>query len=68
MGIALVISIITAALQLAPLGISTIEAIKKLLASDPAIPADLAQILNDTAADNAATLAAVQACLAAHPA
>jgi len=68
MGIALVISIITAALQLAPLGISTIEAIKKLLASDPAIPADLAQILNDTAADNAATLAAVQAWLAAHPA
>ena len=68
MGIALVISIITAALQLAPLGISTIEAIKKLLASVPAIPADLAQILNDTASDNAATLAAVQAWLAAHPA
>ena len=67
MGIGLVISIITAALQLAPLGISTVESIKKLLASDPSVPEDLKQILLDTASDNQATLAAVQAWIAAHP-
>lgn len=67
MPIALVVSIITTALQLAPLGISTVTDIKKLLARDPAVPKDLAQILLDTASDNQATLAAVQAWLVAHP-
>lgn len=67
MNAALIIQIITAALQLAPLGISTIEGIKTLLARDPSTPPDLAAILLQTAADNAATLAAVQAWLAAHP-
>lgn len=65
--IGLALSIITAGLQLLPIGVNTIAAIKKLLANDPAIPPDLKKILADTAADNAATLAAVNAWLAAHP-
>jgi hypothetical protein len=65
--IALVISIVTAALQLAPLGIQTVAGIKALLSQDPAVPPDLQRILADTATDNAATLAAVQVWLAAHP-
>ncbi len=65
--IGLIISIVTSALQLAPLGIETVNAIKTLLSQDPAVPPDLAKILADTATDNAATLAAVNAWLAAHP-
>jgi len=67
MSIALILQILTAALQLAPLGLGTITSIKQLLAKDPAMPADLAKILLDTAHDNAATLAAVQAWNAANP-
>lgn len=63
----LVIAIITAALQLAPLALSTIAGIKELLSRDPSVPEQLKTILADTEADNAATLAAVQAWLAAHP-
>ncbi len=65
--IGLIISIVTSALQLAPLGIETVNAIKTLLSQDPAVPPDLAKILADTATDNSATLAAVNAWLAAHP-
>jgi len=67
MNIALILQIITAALQLAPLGISTIQGIKELLAQDPAVPAELQALLLSTATDNAATLASVQAWLVAHP-
>ena len=67
MSVALILQIITAALQLAPLGITTVAEIKKLLAADPSTPPDLAKILLETAEDNAATLAAVEAWVAANP-
>lgn len=57
---AAVLQIITAAMQLTPLAVSTISGIKNLLAHDPNIPPDLGAILQDTADDNAATLGAVQ--------
>lgn len=67
MNAALVLQIITAAMQLIPLGVGTYQGIKELLAADPAIPEELKKILLDTSIDNAATLAAVQAWVAANP-
>lgn len=64
---ALVIQIITAALQLTPLAITTVAGVKQLLAADPSIPAELAKILNDTASDNAASLAAIQEWMKENP-
>jgi len=61
---ALVVQIISAAMQLAPLAVTTIQGILGLLSKDPAIPADLQAILQSTANDNATTLANVQAWLA----
>lgn len=65
--IAVVLQIITGALSLAPVALSTVHGIKALLAKDPNVPADLAAILDSTAADNAATLKAIQEWMDAHP-
>jgi hypothetical protein len=52
----LILQIITAALQLAPLGLETTLRIKALLAQDPAIAENLAAILAGAIATDAATL------------
>ncbi len=65
--IATILTALTAILQLSPLAIGTVTGIKHLLSQDPAVPPDLQKILADTASDNAATLASVNAWLAANP-
>lgn len=58
--IALVIQIITAALQLAPLGLETVNGIKAVLAKDPAVPDGLKEILTQTVTTDDATEAMIQ--------
>lgn len=62
-----VVSIVTTALQLAPLALTTIQGIRQLLSSDPSVPQQLAAILADTAADNTVTLQAIQQWIADNP-
>jgi hypothetical protein len=57
--VTLILQIITAALQLAPLGLETTLRIKALLAEDPAIAANLAAILAGAIETDAATLAMI---------
>jgi hypothetical protein len=58
--VTLVLQIITAALQLAPLGLETTLRIKALLAEDPAIAENLAAILAGAIETDAATLAMIR--------
>jgi hypothetical protein len=58
--VTLILQIITAALQLAPLGLETTLRIKALLAQDPAIAENLAAILAGAIATDAATLAMIR--------
>lgn len=67
MGIAFIIQILTLALHEAPLAISTVTSIKNLLSRDPAVPPDLQKILAETATEQTATMARIEAWLAANP-
>jgi hypothetical protein len=58
--VTLILQIITAALQLAPLGLETTLRIKALLAQDPAIAGNLAAILAGAIETDAATLAMIR--------
>ena len=64
---ATVVSIVTSALQLAPLALVTVQGIRDLLSKDPSVPEQLRAILAQTDTDNAATLQAVQQWLADNP-
>lgn len=67
MNIALVIQIITAALQLAPLAVNTYTGIKNLLAADPAVPESLRTILLNTVSTNQEVHAQIQEWMLANP-
>lgn len=67
MSLAILINIITSALQLAPLAISTVNGIRDLLSKDPHVPVELAAILASTETDNAAALAGIQRWMLEHP-
>jgi hypothetical protein len=54
--IGLILSIINAALQLAPLGLATIAGVKELLAKDPTVAEGLQSILDGTIAADDATI------------
>jgi hypothetical protein len=58
--VTLILQIISAALQLAPLGLETTLRIKALLAQDPAIAENLAAILAGAIETDAATLAMIR--------
>ena len=58
--VTLILQIITAALQLAPLGLETTMRVKTLLAQDPAIAENLAAILAGAIETDAATLAMIR--------
>ncbi len=58
--VTLILQIISAALQLVPLGMETSARIKALLAQDPAIAENLAAILAGAIETDAATLAMIR--------
>jgi hypothetical protein len=60
MNIGLILQIISAALQLAPLGLATIQGVKELLAKDPTVAEGMQAILDGTIAADDATIALVQ--------
>lgn len=63
----LILQIISAALQLAPLGLETTLRVKALLAQDPAIAENLAAILAGAIETDAATLAMIREWKLANP-
>ena len=65
--IALVIQILTAALQLTPLAVETVTGIKALLSKDPAVPEELKSILTQTITTDDATSAMIQLWRVANP-
>ena len=58
--VTLILQIISAALQLVPLGMETTARVKALLAQDPAIAENLAAILAGAIETDAATLAMIR--------
>jgi hypothetical protein len=59
-GVILILQIVSAALQLVPLGMQTTARVKALLAQDPAISENLAAILAGAIETDAATLAMIR--------
>jgi hypothetical protein len=68
--VTLILQIISAAMQLAPLGLDTTLRIKALLAKDPAVAENLAAIVAGAIETDAQTLALIRdyQAAAAHPA
>jgi hypothetical protein len=58
--VSLALQIISAALQLTPLGLETVLRIKALLAQDPTIAENMAAILEGAVETDAATLAMIR--------
>lgn len=58
--VTLILQIISAALQLVPLGLQTTARVKALLAQDPAVAENLAAILAGAIETDAATLAMIR--------